>query len=96
MSALNLMKRFKNSSHVNNLLIQSSFLEADTDLHCWEALVMILSDPVCEDILLDIGMPVTHRNVRYNCRVISYNKRILLIRPKLSLANDGNYVRMFN
>ena len=39
-------------------------------------------------------MPVTHRNVRYNCRIISYNKRILLIRPKLSLANDGNYREM--
>jgi NAD+ synthase (glutamine-hydrolysing) len=53
---------------------------------------MILSNSVCEDILLDIGMPVTHRNVRYNCRTIVYNKQILLIRPKLSLANDGNYV----
>jgi NAD+ synthase (glutamine-hydrolysing) len=40
------------------------------------------------------GMPVKHRNVLYNCRVISYNKRILLIRPKLSLANDGNYYEM--
>lgn len=31
-------------------------------------------------------MPVSHRNVRYNCRIIAYNKQILLIRPKLALA----------
>jgi NAD+ synthase (glutamine-hydrolysing) len=27
----------------------------------------------------------------YNCRVLILNGRILLIRPKLALANDGNY-----
>jgi NAD+ synthase (glutamine-hydrolysing) len=70
------------------------FLESDTDLHSWESLVHILQDPVCTDILLDIGMPVSHKNVRYNCRIISFNKEILLIRPKLSLANDGNYREM--
>uniref|UniRef100_A0A8C0KTB1 Glutamine-dependent NAD(+) synthetase n=1 Tax=Canis lupus dingo TaxID=286419 RepID=A0A8C0KTB1_CANLU len=35
--------------------------------------------------------PVLHRNVRYNCRVIFLNRRILLIRPKMALANEGNY-----
>jgi predicted amidohydrolase len=35
--------------------------------------------------------PVRHRSVYYNCRVIVYNKYIYLIRPKLWLANDGNY-----
>jgi NAD+ synthase (glutamine-hydrolysing) len=39
-------------------------------------------------------MPVGHRNVRYNCRIIVYNRRILLIRPKIWLANDGNYREM--
>ena len=32
-----------------------------------------------------------HRNVRYNCRVIFFNRKILLIRPKMHLAMDGNY-----
>ena len=32
-----------------------------------------------------------HKNVNYNCRVIIHNKKILLIRPKMWLANDGNY-----
>lgn len=33
-----------------------------------------------------------HKNVNYNCRVIIHNGKILLIRPKMWLANDGNYV----
>ncbi|KAL2076248.1 hypothetical protein VTL71DRAFT_1191 [Oculimacula yallundae] len=70
------------------------FLESDTCLHSWESLADIIQDPVCEDILIDVGMPIKHRNVLYNCRVIFYNKQILLIRPKLSLANDGNYYEM--
>jgi predicted amidohydrolase len=35
--------------------------------------------------------PVVHKNVIYNCRIIIYNKKILLIRPKMYMANDGNY-----
>lgn len=65
------------------------FLEADTELHSWESLAEIIAHPDCQDILLDIGMPVKHKNVSYNCRIIAHNKKILLIRPKLSLANDG-------
>lgn len=29
--------------------------------------------------------------VRYNCRAFVLNGEILLIRPKMYLANDGNY-----
>ena len=32
-----------------------------------------------------------HKNVRYNCRIFALNGKILLIRPKLILAADGNY-----
>lgn len=32
-----------------------------------------------------------HAGVLYNCRVMVHRSRILLIRPKLYLANDGNY-----
>jgi len=34
---------------------------------------------------------VYHKNTRYNCRILFLNGRILLIRPKLHLANSGNY-----
>lgn len=43
------------------------------------------------DILCDIGMPVIHRNVRYNCRVFVLNSRIIFVKPKMFLAADGNY-----
>ncbi|EPS39260.1 hypothetical protein H072_6954 [Dactylellina haptotyla CBS 200.50] len=70
------------------------FLEGDTYLHAWEMFARILNNEECQDIILDIGMPVTHKNVRYNCRVICLNRKILLIRPKMWLANDGNYREM--
>ncbi|KAA1469135.1 glutamine-dependent NAD synthetase with GAT domain-containing protein [Dentipellis sp. KUC8613] len=70
------------------------FLEGDTILHSWEVLAKILASDDVTDIVCDIGMPVVHKNVNYNCRVIIHNKKILLIRPKMWLANDGNYREM--
>jgi NAD+ synthase (glutamine-hydrolysing) len=57
-------------------------------------LCRLLKDESCYGILLDIGMPILHRNIRYNCRVICLDGKILLIRPKMWLANDGNYREM--
>ncbi|KAJ5223718.1 hypothetical protein N7468_008260 [Penicillium chermesinum] len=71
--------------------VLDGFLEGDTFLHSWEMLARIIEHPDCQDIVVDVGMPVRHRNVRYNCRVIFYNKKIVMIRPKMWLANDGNY-----
>ncbi|XP_054553405.1 glutamine-dependent NAD(+) synthetase isoform X2 [Talpa occidentalis] len=67
------------------------YYESDTLLHSLQALAALLDSPVTRDIICDVGMPVMHRNVRYNCRVIFLNRRILLIRPKMALANEGNY-----
>ncbi|KAJ6621395.1 hypothetical protein B0H10DRAFT_2018358 [Mycena sp. CBHHK59/15] len=67
------------------------FLEGDTVLHSWEVLAKILSSEETQGIVCDIGMPVVHKNVIYNCRIIIHNRKILLIRPKMWLANDGNY-----
>lgn len=36
-------------------------------------------------------MPVLHRGNRFNCRVLAFNGKIIMIRPKLFLASDGNY-----
>ncbi|XP_023593879.1 glutamine-dependent NAD(+) synthetase [Trichechus manatus latirostris] len=67
------------------------YYESDTLLHSLQVLAALLESPVTQDIICDVGMPVMHRNVRYNCRVIFLNRRILLIRPKMALANEGNY-----
>ncbi|KAI1124456.1 NAD+ synthase [Nemania abortiva] len=66
-------------------------LEGDTFAHSWEVLAQIISDEACKDMLVDLGMGCRHRNVRYNCRVLCTYKKVLFIRPKMSLANDGLY-----
>lgn len=38
--------------------------------------------------------PVMHKSVKYNCRLIIADGKIVLIRPKMYLANDGNYREM--
>ena len=70
---------------------EDHFLELDTLLHSWESLACILKDGHTDGILCDIGMPVMHKNVRYNCRVFVLDGKVLLIRPKMVLASDGNY-----
>lgn len=70
------------------------FLENDVCLHSWEMYAHIIKRPETHGIILDIGMPVLHKNVRYNCRLLSLDGEILFIRPKIWLANDGNYREM--
>ncbi|CAM1508881.1 Fc.00g026200.m01.CDS01 [Cosmosporella sp. VM-42] len=67
------------------------FIEQDLYLHTFEMIRRILLDESCHGILLDIGAPIQHRNQRFNCRVICLDGKILMIRPKMFLANDGNY-----
>ena len=63
----------------------------DTFMHAWGSIAALLETSITEGIICDIGMPVIHRNVSYNCRVILLNRRVIGIRPKIYLANDGNY-----
>ena len=70
---------------------QDHLLEEDTAEHSWEALAELFEEGYTDGIICDFGMPVMHNGTRYNCRVMALDRRILLIRPKLFLANDGNY-----
>ena len=36
-------------------------------------------------------MPVIKESARYNCQVLCLNRKIVMIRPKMWLANNGNY-----
>ncbi|KAF2672462.1 NAD+ synthase [Microthyrium microscopicum] len=67
------------------------FLEADTVQDSIQMLTEIISDPICQDMVIDLGLPMRHRNTLYNCRVLATFKHIYFIRPKQSLANDGLY-----
>lgn len=67
------------------------FLESDTYNHSMDMLSKILTDTSLHGILLDIGLPVMHRGCRYNCRAIILDGKLLCLRPKIYLANDGNF-----
>lgn len=70
---------------------EDHFLEHDTFTHCWESLEQLLEQGATDDLLCDFGMPVLFQGSRYNCRILAQNKRILLIRPKTAMADNGNY-----
>lgn len=72
---------------------EDHFLESDTLLHSWESLVELLlhEENLTHGMLCDFGMPLLHRGCRYNCRVLCYDSKILLVRPKTALADSGNY-----
>ena len=70
---------------------EDHFLENDTFDHCWESLTQLLDEGATDGLMCDFGMPVLHAGVRYNCRVICYNRKVLLIRPKTAMADNGNY-----
>jgi NAD+ synthase (glutamine-hydrolysing) len=62
------------------------------DLYCsWECLKEILVGDWTDGIMCSIGMPVIKGSERYNCQVLCFNRKIIMIRPKMWLANDGNY-----
>ncbi|KAF2642738.1 glutamine-dependent NAD(+) synthetase with GAT domain-containing protein [Massarina eburnea CBS 473.64] len=75
-------------------MAQDHFLEGETYDNAMDMLAAIMEDRELDDIIIDLGMPVRHKNNRYNARVILLNGRIVLIRPKLYLAGDGNYREM--
>ncbi|XP_063602427.1 glutamine-dependent NAD(+) synthetase-like isoform X2 [Penaeus indicus] len=64
--------------------------ESDTHLHAWQVLAQLLQHPACADIIVDVGLPVVHKDVVYNCKLVFLNRKILLIRPKMILADDGS------
>lgn len=41
--------------------------------------------------MIDIGLPVYFKGALFNCRVVILNGKIILIRPKINLAEGGNY-----
>lgn len=70
---------------------EDHFLELDTITHAWECLKEILVGDWTDGIFCSIGMPVIKESARYNCQVLCLNRKIVMIRPKMWLANNGNY-----
>jgi len=70
------------------------WLENDVYSNSWDILAEIISHPECQDIILDLGLPIQHRGCSFNSRAIALNGEILALRPKLDLCNDGNFREM--
>ncbi|KAL1588494.1 hypothetical protein WHR41_02874 [Cladosporium halotolerans] len=70
------------------------WLENDVYANSWDVAADIISRPECQDIIVDLGLPIQHRGCSYNARLIALNGEVLAIRPKLDLCNDGNFREM--
>lgn len=70
------------------------WLENDVYANSWDIVAEIISNPGCQDIIIDLGLPIQHRGCSYNARLIALNGEVLAIRPKLDLCNDGNFREM--
>jgi len=69
---------------------EDHFFEADTEAHSWGSLNRLLLN-MPNDVLVDVGLPVTYRGARYNCRAYLHNGKMIGVRPKCYLAMEGNY-----
>ena len=88
------MYRLGPELEVTGYSCEDHFHEIDTIKHSWQTMAEILKDKdLTKDILCDIGMPVMFRNALYNCRVMCLNQEILMIRPKMYLADGSNNYR---
>jgi NAD+ synthase (glutamine-hydrolysing) len=70
------------------------WLENDVYNNSWDIAADIISRPECQDIIIDLGLPIRHRGCSYNARLIALNGEVLAIRPKLDMCNDGNFREM--
>jgi len=70
---------------------EDHFLEMDTVMHSWEVLSEIIEEGHTDNIVVDIGMPVYYKSSCFNCRIVVYQKKIHLIRPKIHLCDELNY-----
>ena len=58
------------------------WLENDVYNNSWDIAADIVSRPECQDIIIDLGLPIRHRGCSYNARLIALDGEVLAIRPK--------------
>lgn len=76
---------------VSGYSCQDHFLEREMFELSFIQLLKIKESTKGKNILVSLGCPILHNEVRYNCNIFIYNDEIVLIRPKHNLADDGNY-----
>jgi NAD+ synthase (glutamine-hydrolysing) len=70
---------------------QDHFIERETIELSFNIIKHLINTDISENVLISIGCPIIHYDVRYNTNIFIANKKIILIRPKINLADDGNY-----
>lgn len=71
---------------------QDHFLEREVHELSFNVIKNILRKPaLTKNILLAIGCPIIHNDIRYNTTMFINNGKLVSIRPKMNLADDGNY-----
>ena len=70
---------------------QDHFYESETYMLSMNIVRNICKSELTQDIMLVLGIPVIHNGVKYNTMTFISNGEIILIRPKINLADDGNY-----
>ncbi len=78
MHSWEVLAKILGSEEATGILCDIGMLVTDISLHILRSFILLIR-------------PVVHKNVIYNCRVIIYNQKILMIRPKMWMANNGNY-----
>ncbi|CAE8647226.1 unnamed protein product, partial [Polarella glacialis] len=76
---------------VTGYTCEDHFFEYDTFVLAWDSIAKMLDSDLTDGIICDVGLPIMHRNVSYNCRIFLLNRKVIGVRPKMCLANDGNY-----
>lgn len=67
------------------------YKELDTIYHCWELVNDLLQTDLTEGIIVEMNMPVIHKSVCYNAKVLVLNRKVLLVRPKTENADEFVY-----
>ena len=79
-------------SEIPGYSCEDHFKELDTFFHSWQVVADILKVPeLTTGIVVETTLPVIHRGAAYNCKLILYNQKIVFMRPKIFMADGGNY-----
>jgi NAD+ synthase (glutamine-hydrolysing) len=70
---------------------QDHFREKENYFLAMNIIKKIIESELTMNMLVVIGNPIIFNNKKYNTMTYILNKKIILIRPKITLADDGNY-----
>lgn len=76
---------------VSGYSCEDHFKELDTIHHSWEVVSDLLATDLTDGIVVEMNMPVIHRSICYDCKVLCLNRKILFVRPKTELCDEGVY-----